>query len=94
MSADVKHAMDEEGRELSRYDIAARMSNMLHREVTKSTIDNWTAASNNTGRPMVEWEIHNTDGQNLDPNKTVAENGLVDGSRVFLNLKVGAGGEC
>jgi hypothetical protein len=49
--------------------------------------------TNNTGRPMVEWEIHNTDGQNLDPNKTVAENGLVDGSRVFLNLKVGAGGE-
>ena len=46
----------------------------------------------NTARPMDEWEIHNTAGQRLDPSKNVSSNGLVDGSRLFLNLKVGAGG--
>ena len=48
--------------------------------------------SNNTGRPMDEWEVHNEEGQALDPDIKVEELGLVDGSRLFLNLKVGAGG--
>lgn len=48
--------------------------------------------SNNTGRPFDEWEIHNDAGQSLNPNKSLVDNNLVDGSRVFLNLKVGAGG--
>lgn len=51
MSADIKHAADEQGREISRYDIAARMSNLLHREITKSTIDNWTAVSHEAHTP-------------------------------------------
>ena len=53
MSTDIKHAIDEQGRELSRYDIAARMSNFLNREITKSTIDNWTAASHEAHTPDV-----------------------------------------
>jgi hypothetical protein len=48
--------------------------------------------SNNTGRPMDEWEVHNVEGQTLDPDKKIEELGLVDGARLFLNLKVGAGG--
>jgi len=48
--------------------------------------------SNNTGRPADEWEIHNDKGQILDPDKKVKELGLTDGDRLFLNLKVGAGG--
>lgn len=48
--------------------------------------------SNNTGRSNDEWEVHNDEGQALDPAKKVEELGLVDGSRLFLNLKVGAGG--
>ena len=53
--------------------------------------------SNNTGRPMDEWEIHNDAGQALDPDKKIEDLGLedlglVDGARLFLNLKVGAGG--
>ncbi|MCK9420258.1 MAG: hypothetical protein M0R70_12850 [Nitrospirae bacterium] len=51
MSADIRHAVDEQGRELSRYDIAARMSNSLNREITKSTLDNWTAASHDAHIP-------------------------------------------
>ena len=45
LAQDLKHAHDEKGRELSRYDVSARMSNLLNYEITKSTIDNWTAVS-------------------------------------------------
>ena len=48
--------------------------------------------SNNTGRPVDEWEIHNDAGQPLDPKAKVGELGLKEGDRLFLNLKVGAGG--
>jgi hypothetical protein len=48
--------------------------------------------SNNTGRPMDEWEIHNDAGQALDPDKKIEDLGLADGARLFLNLKVAAGG--
>lgn len=48
--------------------------------------------SNNTGRPFDEWEIHNDAGQALDPNKKIEQSSLTDGTRLFLNLKVGAGG--
>ncbi len=48
--------------------------------------------SNNTGRPMDEWEIHNDAGQALDPDTKIVDLGLADGARLFLNLKVGAGG--
>jgi len=48
--------------------------------------------SNNTGRPMDEWEIHNDAAQALDPDKKIEDLGLADGARLFLNLKVAAGG--
>ena len=48
--------------------------------------------SNNTGRPMDEWEIHNDAGQLLDPGKKIEDLSLGDGARLFLNLKVAAGG--
>ena len=48
--------------------------------------------SNNSGRPVDEWEVHNDEGQSLDTDKKVQDLGLVDGARLFLNLKVGAGG--
>lgn len=49
-------------------------------------------ASNNTGRPVDEWEVHNENGEALDPHKKVKDLGLADGDRLFLTLKVGAGG--
>lgn len=45
LADDIRHAVDDMGRELSRYQIAARMSEHLGHEITKSMLDNWTAAS-------------------------------------------------
>ena len=45
MTEDIKQAVDEHGKELTRYDVASGMSNLLHKEITKSMIDNWTAPS-------------------------------------------------
>lgn len=61
-------------------------------EPLKAARNKALADSNNTGRPMDEWEIHNAAGQPLDPDNKIAELGLTDGTRLFLNLKVGAGG--
>ncbi len=63
------------------------------KEPLKAARNKALADSNNTGRPMDEWEIHNTAGQSLDPDKKIGELGLTDGTRLFLNLKVGAGGQ-
>lgn len=62
-------------------------------EPLKAARNKALADSNNTGRPMDEWEIHNAAGQPLDPDKKVGDLDLTDGTRLFLNLKVGAGGE-
>ena len=45
LSDDVRHARDEQGREISRAQIAARMSDLLGDEITQTVIDNWTAPS-------------------------------------------------
>jgi hypothetical protein len=45
LSDDLRHAKDELGRELSRAQVAARMTDLVHEEITGTTIDNWTAAS-------------------------------------------------
>ena len=45
ISEDLRHARDESGRELSRYQVAARMSDYLGREITASMLNNWTAES-------------------------------------------------
>lgn len=43
VSQDIKHAKDSTGREFSRYEIAARMSELTGVEITKTMLDNWTA---------------------------------------------------
>lgn len=45
LSQDLTHAHCEAGRELSRFDVASAMSNLLNYEVMKSTLDNWTSVS-------------------------------------------------
>ena len=45
MSEDIRHAIDERGKELSRYEVAGRMSELLEEDITKTTLDNWTASS-------------------------------------------------
>lgn len=46
----------------------------------------------NTGRPLDEWEVRNANGVLLDTNKSPQELGLHGGARLFLSLRVGAGG--
>ncbi len=50
------------------------------------------AESGNTGRPHEEWEIRSESGAFLDPNATPEDLHLKENTRLFLTLKVGAGG--
>jgi len=45
ISKDLRHATDEKGKELFRYEAAGRMSELLGKNITKTTIDNWTTQS-------------------------------------------------
>ena len=49
--------------------------------------------SGNTGRrDPREWEVRDSAGVLLEVDRTVRELGLKNGARLFLSLKVGAGG--
>ena len=50
------------------------------------------AESGNTGRPPDEWEVRDVGGVLLEKNRSPKDLGLHDGSRLFLSLRVGAGG--
>ncbi len=50
------------------------------------------AESSNTGRPPEEWEIRSESGAFVDPAKTPEDLHLKENTRLFLSLKVGAGG--
>lgn len=45
ISEDLRHAKDQTGRELSRYEVAAKMSDFSGEEITASRLYNWTAES-------------------------------------------------
>lgn len=45
ISEDLKHAKDQNGREISRYEVAAKMSDLVGQEITASMLYNWTAES-------------------------------------------------
>ena len=48
--------------------------------------------SHNTGRPPDEWEVRNAAGVLLEKDRTIEDLGLKNGARLFLSLRVGAGG--
>ncbi len=48
--------------------------------------------SGNQGRPLSEWEVRDSGGALLDVTRTVKELGLKNGAKLFLSLRVGAGG--
>ena len=48
--------------------------------------------SRNTGRPPDEWEVRNAAGVLLEKGRTIEDLGLKNGARLFLSLRVGAGG--
>lgn len=48
--------------------------------------------SGNTGRPVEEWEVRDVSGVLLETHRTPKALGLHNKARLFLSLKVGAGG--
>jgi len=48
--------------------------------------------SGNTGRGLDEWEVRDIQGVLLDTHRSPLELGLISGARLFLSLRVGAGG--
>jgi hypothetical protein len=50
------------------------------------------AESGNTGRPPDEWEVRDASGVLLEKHRSPKELGLHNGARLFLSLRVGAGG--
>lgn len=50
------------------------------------------AASDNSGRPPEEWEVRDVSGVLLENNRSPMDLGLHEGARLFLSLRVGAGG--
>lgn len=50
------------------------------------------AESGNTGRPVGDWEVRDTGGILLEKERTPKDLGLHNESRLFLSLRVGAGG--
>lgn len=50
------------------------------------------AESNNTGREPEEWEVRDASGVLLETNRTPKDLGLHEGTRLFLSLRIGAGG--
>lgn len=65
LSEDLRYAHDEQGREISRAQVAARMTDYLGQEVSLSTINNWTAQSHPhelPGKWLPAW-VHATNGR-------------------------------
>jgi len=49
--------------------------------------------SDNTGRPATEWEVRDSRGVLLEMSRKVGDFGFKPGDRLFLSLRVGAGGD-
>lgn len=70
------------------FPVEARVDVPLVVAVEKALVD-----SGNTGRrDPREWEVRDSSGVLLEVDRTIKELGLKDGARLFLSLKVGAGG--
>lgn len=65
MADDLRHAVDECGKELSRAEVAARMTDYIGEEITLTMINNWTATSHPHEMPLsyLPAFIHATGGQ-------------------------------
>lgn len=57
-----------------------------------SAVQRALGETGNTGRPPEEWEVRDAGGVLLEKHRTPGDLGLRDGARLFLSLRVGAGG--
>ena len=58
----------------------------------KEAVARALAESGNTGRPPSEWQVRDTNGVLLEIDRKIADFNFANGTRLFLNLAVGAGG--
>jgi Protein of Unknown function (DUF2604) len=58
----------------------------------KEAVARALAESHNTGRPPEEWEVRDSSGVLLEINRSPKDLGLKDNARLFLSVRVGAGG--
>lgn len=59
-----------------------------------SSVHRALEASGNSGRGVDQWEIRDANGVLLEPDRKVGQLNLSDRARLFVSLKVGAGGVC
>ena len=59
----------------------------------KEAVARALAESGNTGRPASEWQVRDSNGVLLDVERKIKDFGFTNGTRLFLSLAVGAGGE-
>lgn len=52
LSDDLRHAVDEHGKEISRAQVSARMTDLIGEEITLTTLNNWTATSHPHEMPL------------------------------------------
>ena len=58
----------------------------------KEAVARALAESGNTGRPPSEWQVRDTAGSLLELDRKIKDFNFTNGTRLFLNLAVGAGG--
>ena len=66
LSEDLKHAKDGNGRTISRYEVAAKMSELVGREITATMLNNWTAEAHEKHNFPSKWLpafVQSTGGQ-------------------------------
>jgi predicted RNase H-like nuclease (RuvC/YqgF family) len=63
-------------------------------DLLRTAVEKALEVSGNTGRrDPLEWEVRNSAGFLLEMAREIRALGLEDGARLFLSLKVGAGGD-
>lgn len=58
----------------------------------RAAVERALGDTGNTGRDIGDWEVRDVGGVALEVSRKIEDLGLADGARVFLSLRVGAGG--
>ena len=58
-----------------------------------SAVAHALAESGNTSRPPSEWQVRDANGVLLETQRHIKDFGFTNGTRLFLGLAVGAGGD-
>lgn len=58
-----------------------------------SVMEKALQATNNSGQPVQNWILTTAEGKKLEPSDKPSALGLASGTKLFLNLKAGIGGQ-